>query len=563
MSNHIFFDIIISLSIILLIANIAYIFSKKISSIPFPIILVILGIFLSSLNIKILNTIELTPELVLYIFLPILLFESAFNFDFRVFKRIITPAFLFATVGLLIASNIVAFGLYFVIGIDYISAFLFGTIISSTDPVAILTLLKKLGVPIKLNLLIDAESFFNDATSLVIFKIISLILFSQSSNLSTESIISTSIINFVYITFGGILLGLLIGVIFSKFIGFINNAKFVEIGTTLIVAFLSFAIGEEIFEVSGVLAVLISGLVIGNYGRSKFSPNDFETLVNIWDFLVFLTTVLVFILIGFKISIESIVNNIPTVAFIILIILIARSFAIYIVGEIYNIFTSKNNYLSLSWLHILNWGGLRGVLPLALILALPDNYVFKDLFLTMGYGVVLFTLVINGISTKFLVQKLNLDNLDRTNQLEINIIELLILKKLKKHLNWLLEIKEISKEVFDEKLEKLHKQKKELLNSFKISFSLMTQEVFDKESKRILFKYCLKLEEKSYLHLYTKKVISEPIYGKLIAKSEQQIEAIDLDNDQFKEKSKIQLNKLILSQNMSFSKKYRMHCLVM
>lgn len=545
MHNEVFFGVVVAMSALLLVANLLFLLSKKFIGIPFPVLLVGAGMIIAPFHLKIFESIELTPGLILFVLLPILLFESAFNFDFRVFKRIATPAFGLASVGLILTSLMVALPLYFFINLDFISAFLFGTIISSTDPVAILTILKSLGVPLKLNLLIDAESFFNDATSLVIFKILTLSLFATNSSSTTGDVLVSGLWNFIYVVIGGLVVGVALGLIFSKIVEFIKDARFVEIGMTIILAFLAFSIGEEVFHVSGVLSVLTAGLVMGNFGRSKFSPVDFEALITIWEFLVFLATSIVFILIGFKINLGLVFSYFPIVLLSLIVTLVARSVSVYLIGGLVNHYSSKVNKFPFKWLHILNWGGLKGVLPLALILSLPDAYEYKELFLIIAYGVVLFTITFNGMTIKWLVKKLKIDRIDRTSKLEINIIEMLIVKKLLKHFKWLKEIKEINDETYQTQIEKLSEEKKKLVEDFKYQYGSISKDKFDIESKKILLKYCLNLEKKTYKHLYSKRVITEPIYGKLAAKLTHQSEFIEFGIDQFKDNSSIDLDSLI------------------
>ncbi|MCA9385484.1 sodium:proton antiporter [Candidatus Dojkabacteria bacterium] len=552
MHSEIYLEIVLAFSAMLLLASILFLFAKKLKFIPFPVLLVLAGLLLAPLNLELLSSFKLTPGLVLFILLPILLFESAFNFDSRVFKKIALPAFLIASIGLILSTIIVALPLYFIFDIPFLASFLLGSIVSSTDPVAILTILKKMGVPLKLNLLIDAESFFNDGTSLVLFKIVSLLLLQTSTNSSVSSMVIQGFGSFIYITLGGLIIGALLGILFSKIISFISDAHFVEIGLTIVLAFSSFIIAEEFLHVSGVISVLMAGLVLGNFGRNKISPRVFKQLTSIWHFLVFIATVVVFLLIGLKVNVALIFENWKIVSASIAAVLIARSTAVYSIGSIYNSFNESSNRLPMKWMHVINWGGLRGVLPLALSISLPDSFEFKDLFLIITYGIVLFTLFFNALSMKAVVKKLKLDSIDQTNQLEIIIIKLLITKQLLLHLDKLHTIKEITKEVYESQIKKVKKELKRLKDKFQHEYSIIPEEKYLYQTNKILLKYCLKTEKKTYESLYKKNVIGESIFSKLNAKIAQQIELIDLGKNQFKDKSSIEIETLVPHSERTF-----------
>lgn len=525
METHHALWIILGLIFVLTISCFIYVINKKFSLIPFTVLLTIAGIIANYFNVEFLNFIKLNPESVLLIFLPILLFESAFNFDFREFKRIIVPGFLLATIGLLISAVIIALPLTLFFNISFPAAFMFGAVISSTDPIAVLTLFKQMGVPKKLQLLIDGESFLNDATSVIMYRIT---LGFASGVVSTFGAleIAKSFLDFIYLFGGGIVLGAFIGYLFSEIIYRIKNISVVEITLTILLAHFAFILAEDFLKVSGIVTVLVTGLVAGNYGRTKISPQVTENMHETWNLLVFLTTSIVFFMIGYEIDLLSLKNHWDIILITIISMLIGRSLSVYGVLFPYNYFVQKANKIPVSWMHIANWGGLRGSLPLIILLSLDNNFIYKELFLNLVIGVIFFTLIVNATTIKPLIQSLGLDKINQTNTIEAIIIETLILKNLKKKLKVLFKLNEISKAIFEQKIKTI--KNKLIENKSKIEkISENNLNEFYLEVDKILRRYCLQVEKNVYKNLFKKGVIPEVVYSTLKNDIDRQIERIN------------------------------------
>lgn len=405
MESHHFLEVIIGLCLTLSIASALYVVSKKIRVIPFTFLLFATGILLSMTHIHAFDVIRLTPGTVLYAFLPILLFESAYNFEFHNFRKILTPGFWLATVGLLVSAVVVATPIHMFLDIPFMEALLYACVISSTDPIAVLTIFKQLGVPRKLQLLVDGESFLNDGTSVIAFRIILALVGGAGASAGFGAAeLGSSFINFLVVLFGGALVGVTLGFVATKVIQRLEDMAPVELTITVIMAHAAFILADHYLKVSGIIAVLGAGIVLGNYGHDHLSKKAQSDMHVIWDYLVFLTVSLIFFLIGYEMDLARLWDNRNAVMLATGALLVGRAVSVYSIGGLYNLSVKKSKRLPLKWLHVTNWGGLRGVLPLVVILSLPEDFPNRELFIDMVLGAILFTLTVNALSIPTLIK---------------------------------------------------------------------------------------------------------------------------------------------------------------
>src|SRR3989339_453197 len=259
-------------------------FLKK-SPVPYTVLLLLIGLALgatSKLNLFAGNfhTMDVAlnwagnfdPQLILFVFLPTLIFEAAFALDVHVFKKSVVNATIFAVPGLLVSMVITAaFAIacgYFNIGLEgwsWAFALMFGAVVSATDPVAVVSLLKELGVSKKLGTLIDGESLLNDGTSIVVFMVFFLGFTGAASG-------NNAIVEFIRVAIGGVAVGVIIGWIAIKWLKNVYNNAMVEISIIIAVAYLTFFTAEHFFHVSGVMALVAYGFYIAGSGKKKNSP---------------------------------------------------------------------------------------------------------------------------------------------------------------------------------------------------------------------------------------------------------------------------------------------------
>ncbi|MDP5039095.1 MAG: sodium:proton antiporter [Candidatus Gracilibacteria bacterium] len=438
----------LSVFFLLTISVLIYLFTKKINF-PYTVALLLVGIGLIPLSntdfFGFINHFQLTPEVLFYVFLPILLFESAYNISYRQMMKNYKAIVGMAVFGLLISTFIIAILLYFILPfigfeIPFLVCLLFGGLISSTDPVAVLSIFKSIGAPRRLTLLFEGESLFNDGTSLAIFLVVLGIIL-EGGKVTSNSIFG-GIGIFLSMAIGGIIFGSILGIIFSKIIGKIKNSELGEITLTMILAHLTFISSEVITEhlvlfghqihISGVISTTIAGLIVGNYGRYKISPKVELHMNQFWEFFAFISNSLVFILMGLILShidINWLDFTFPILVTI-LIVIISRFISVYIPIGIINKFKLEEN-IPTSWTFLLSWGSLRGALALMMALMIPEkgtsdyqkvldfqNYVgwnfdfdIRDFILVITISCIIFTLFIKATTIPYLMNKFGITKL--------------------------------------------------------------------------------------------------------------------------------------------------------
>jgi monovalent cation:H+ antiporter, CPA1 family len=293
---------------------------------------------------------------------------------------------------------VVGGAIHFIIGLPWLIALLFGAIISPTDPISVLAIFKDLGTDERLSNLIEAESLFNDGIAVVLFIIIANLLSEQAMTPASGTL------SFVTTIGGGALIGLLIGAVASRITREYDD-HLVEIMLTTVVAFGSY-LGAEHFHVSGVFAVVTASLVVGNYGMTRgMSPFSQMAVLNFWEYIAFAVNSAVFLLVGLEEA--SITNGLTGLLVVIAIgsVLLGRVVSIYGLG---GLLSMAGQHIPRSWRHIQVWSGLRGALSMALVLGLDPALPYRSLLLNMTFAVVLFSLVVQGLSIKPLLHRLGL-----------------------------------------------------------------------------------------------------------------------------------------------------------
>jgi monovalent cation:H+ antiporter, CPA1 family len=372
--------------------------------VPYTVALVIVGLLITlQQSIQI----ELTPELILALFVPPLVFEAAFHLNFKRLRNNLIPILVLAVPGVLLTTIIV--GLIVVAGVNLplSTTLVFGALISATDPVAVVALFRTLGAPRELGVLVEGESLFNDGTAIVIFNLMiaaaGVAIVNGSVSASASFDLGHAIIDFVIVSFGGLGIGVFLGWLISRLIARLDD-YLIETTLTTVLAFGAYLIAERL-HVSGVLAVVGAGLINGNLGPRGMSPTTRIVLFNFWEYLAFVTNSLVFLLIGLQVKLPQIIANLGPIAIAVLAVLISRAIVVY--GLTWLINRGKQQ-VSAAYQHVQFWGGLRGAISLALALSLPASLADRDLLRIMTFGVVLFTLVGQGTTMQFLIKKLKL-----------------------------------------------------------------------------------------------------------------------------------------------------------
>ena len=407
----------------LLALSAAIFFAAKRFKIPYTILLVLVGLVLVPV-VKLpflepvfgfLDDMQLTPELLFYIFLPILIFESAFNMNIRKMLDSAWTITLLAVVGLLLSTILIASGLFFVLPligfeIPFIIALLFGAIISSTDPVAVLALFKEFGAPKRLTMIFEGESLFNDGTAVALFMVILAVAASGFNGLET---VTDGVVMFAGMVFFGILLGLIMATIFSKALRLTRSNEFVAVTLLIISAHIVFILAELINEhglfglnihVSSIIATTVASLFLGNHARHILSPKTDEYLGKFIEHLAFIANSLVFILAGLLFASSGIDVRVLWLPIVVTVVIVAIVRVISVYAITIPLSKSKiEGEIPQSWQMLLAWGSLRGALAIIIVLLVPEDFMVdgwmyayspREFLLAITIGCILATLFI-------------------------------------------------------------------------------------------------------------------------------------------------------------------------
>ncbi len=374
------------------------------SRVPYMVALVMGGLALGSLRLPIVQSIYqvhrpdwLTPEVILIFFLPLLLFEGSLKINLRQFIENLTPILILATVGVVVATLVAGYLVHWLVGLPLLLALLFGAIISATDPIAVLSIAKEMAVSKRLSLILEGESLFNDGTAVVLFQIL------LAGILTGNFSLATGVAHFLESVLGGATIGIVLGYLVSTFASRIDEPQ-IEITLTTIVAYSSYLIAHH-FHVSGVIATVVAGLVVGNLGTRGMSSRTRVALWSFWEYVSFVINSILFLLIGMEVRIDSLLHEWRGVALAIGAVLLGRALAVYGLTGLSNLFSRK---IPLRWQHVLVWGGLHGALSLALALSLSPGIEYQERILTFTFGVVACSMIVQGLSIKPLIRKLGI-----------------------------------------------------------------------------------------------------------------------------------------------------------
>lgn len=334
-------------------------------------------------------------ELLLEGMLSFMLFAGSIHIKIADLKKEKVSIILFSTMSVLISTFLIAYGTYFLlamfnINVALIHCFLFGALISPTDPIAVLSILKKAGVSKSIETKIAGESLFNDGVAVVIF--ITILKLAQ-----TGDDISFSSVAYVFgqEAFGGLILGALIGYIGYKLMTSIDNYQ-IEVMITLAVVMGGYTLAHFI-HVSGPLAMVVAGLITGNHGKKYGMSHITEEYIDkFWEIIDEILNALLFVLIGLELLVIEINPLIVSIAAIlIVVVLIVRYISVWFP----TLFIKKGEETRRRTLMILTWGGLRGGISIALALSIAPEFN-KDIWVTITYIIVCFSILVQGTTIK-------------------------------------------------------------------------------------------------------------------------------------------------------------------
>ncbi len=350
---------------------------------------------------------EAFEEVVVFLFLPVLVFAAALGIDLRAFMRNLGAILALAVLAFLVSAVLVGITLHWALGTALAVAFLFGALISATDPVAVVAVFREVGVPRRLLALVEGESLFNDGVAIVLFAI----LLEAVTGGSVSTLAGT--VDFVAVFGGGALIGIVLGLLAAFGLPWLDRLPAAALSLAL--AYGSFVVADAVLGFSGVMATAAAGMVLAGLAPSRASAEVREMWEQMWEALDYVANALLFLLIGLVIGPDLLLEYLGPIALAAAVVLVARALAV--VPMVW-LLERVAHIPRLGWRNeaVLIWGGLRGGVALALALALPEELAERELLVAMTGGVVLATLLLNATTIRWLVSRLGLDRPSDTDR---------------------------------------------------------------------------------------------------------------------------------------------------
>jgi monovalent cation:H+ antiporter, CPA1 family len=399
---------------------------------PYTVLLSIIGVALAALASFLLYTpltdvfndiaeplvkFPFNATVFLVVFLPLLLFDAALTIDVRELVEDAAPILMLAIIAVFVAAAGIGFTLSIAGGVPLVIALLIGSIVATTDPGAVVGIFRDLGVPLRLVRLVEGESLLNDAAAIVLFTVLLGILADGAQPSLTASAVR------VAVSFGGgVVLGFIGGRVFGAVVPLFGGSKLAEVTLSLALPYLMYLSGEGVFGVSGVVAVVGSGLTVGAVGRARLIPENWHYLEQVWKQIGFWSGSLIFITASLLIPRLLSTVDISDLWLLGLVIIGAFAARAAVLFGLLPVLSALHlsRLVDAAYKLAITWGGLRGAVTLALALAVTENPHIDEptqgLVAVLATGFVLFTLLINGLTLRPVMRLLKLDRLSPLNQ---------------------------------------------------------------------------------------------------------------------------------------------------
>ncbi len=347
-------------------------------------------------------------RVLVFMFLPVLVFAAALGISTRAFLNNLGPILVLAIPALVLSAAFVGLALYFGIGVPLAAALLFGALISATDPVAVVAIFRQLGVPERLLTLVEGESLLNDGIAIVLFNVLLVVALDTG-----EVTFLGGLLDFFKVFLGGVVIGVVVGLAVAFALPWLD--KLAAGALSLATAYGGFVLADYVLGFSGVMATVAAGLVLGGLSPSRASSSVRELWDQLWEALDYIANALLFLLIGLSIDPGLIFENLGVIALAVLVVCLARA---AVVLPLMSALERFAGIPPVGWRNeaVLIWGGLRGGVALALALSLPESLPQRELFVATTGGVVLATLLLNATTISSLVHRLGLDRPSRAER---------------------------------------------------------------------------------------------------------------------------------------------------
>lgn len=500
--------------VLMLVATVVAIVIRRVR-LPYTVSLVLVGLLIAAWRPI---TVEVTPELILAIFVPPLVFEAAFHLDIRLLRGGLASIVFLAVPGVIVTAILVGGVVALGAGLSVGPAVVFGALISATDPVAVVSLFRALGVPERLGVAVEGESLFNDGTAIVVFQI------ALSAAVSGEFRFADSLFRFLEVAIGGLAIGLALGWLVAQLMARIDD-RLIETTLTALLAYGTYLAAERL-HVSGVLAVVAAGMYSGNMGLRGASPTTRIMLFSLWEFLAFLSNSLIFLLIGLNVHISELAANATPIAVAVGAVLLSRAIVVYGLSWLADV-ASRGTRIPFQWRHILFWGGLRGAISLALALSLPLTLAARGTLQAMTFGVLLFTLLAQGTTVQFLVKALGITGgSEHQRDFERRVGQSFALQAGMRRLAQLREEGLLSQDMWSGLQANFRAQKDQVMREISRLFRVHAE--LERDTLLQVRREVLLAERAALDDALRRGVISEPIYDELRRNMDYRLEAVRL-----------------------------------
>jgi CPA1 family monovalent cation:H+ antiporter len=358
-----------------------------------------------------------SSETFVYVFLPLLVFDGAITSDVRRMLEDAAPILMLAVVATVVTTGVVGVALWPFSGLPLVVCLLLGSVVATTDPAAVIAVFRDVGAPARLTRLVEGEALLNDAAAIVMFVVLLGMIVS-----GREPDIVGGAAQFVASFLGGAALGVVAGRAFLQLIPWTRDDRLAEATLTVALAYLVFIGAEHVFHVSGVVAVLASGLTVSAFGRSRITPYNWSFITDLWAQIAFWAHSLVFVLASIlvpRLLIDVQFHDLVLIAVLLGAAFGARLLVLFLLLPLLSL-AKLTQPISTAYKIAIAWGGLRGALTLVLALAVTENRALapevQRFVAVLATGLVLFTLLVNGTTLRAVIRLLRLDRLSPVDQ---------------------------------------------------------------------------------------------------------------------------------------------------
>jgi len=357
------------------------------------------------------------PDVFIYVFLPLLVFEAAITSEVRRILEDAAPILMLAIVASLVTTAIVGLALWPFAGVPFLVCLLLGAVVSTTDPAAVIAVFRDVGAPARLRRLVEGEALLNDAAAIVFFTILLGMVVSGH-----EPDIAAGALDIAASFLGGTAFGIAAGRVLLAIIPYARDDRLAEATLTVALAYLSFIAAERLLHVSGVVAVLAAGLTFSASGRARITPYNWAFLTDLWAQIAFWAHSLIFLLASMlvpKLLLDMRFLDVMLIAVLVGAALAARLLVLFLLLPLLSL-ARLMEPISTAYKLTIVWGGLRGALTLVLALAVTENSVLppevQRFVAVLATGLVLITLLVNGTTLRPVIRLLGLDRLSPVDQ---------------------------------------------------------------------------------------------------------------------------------------------------